>query len=67
MEALFETLRNMKSQKGNVKICPECGDNGLQASTVFDGVILPTRFLCKKCGYSGYIVLEAQEDSGKGL
>ncbi|MCJ7505970.1 hypothetical protein MUP05_05825 [Candidatus Bathyarchaeota archaeon] len=57
----------MKSRRGNVKICPGCGDSSLQASTVFDGVILPTRFLCKKCGYSGYIVLEAQEDSGRRL
>ncbi len=62
MRSFFGALGSIRRSKPGQKACPKCGSHDVQPLTLLDGIILPTRFLCKHCGYSGYVVVETQVD-----
>jgi len=55
---LIKVLRELKRKKQCIVACPKCGGDKVHRSSVFNGWVIPTRYVCDECGYSGHIILE---------
>jgi predicted RNA-binding Zn-ribbon protein involved in translation (DUF1610 family) len=58
---IAETLRNLKHKKSGFQLCPKCGSPSILGVGSLDGWLLPTKFTCEDCGYSGYLLMELDE------
>lgn len=61
-----EVIKGLKHQKiteKTIKLCPKCESNRIEITSGLDTYprlfgITPSKYVCKKCGYSGSIILE---------
>ena len=58
MSSLYEVIRSIKRGTRARLSCPRCGKPVIKSKGPLEGWILPPRYLCMRCGYSGFVVLE---------
>jgi predicted RNA-binding Zn-ribbon protein involved in translation (DUF1610 family) len=72
LSVLRDVLRSIRRGSQGVLFCPKCGGAvrssrepgrgyGLTPQAL-DGWVLPTKYVCNKCGYSGFIALEEEAE-----
>jgi ribosomal protein S27AE len=65
MQTLREVFGGLKRRRPTRKYCPQCGDPGVHLSSRFDLWLFPEKYACEKCGYTGPLVLEIDDDEQK--
>ena len=60
LSALLEVLRSIRRSEQGPLSCPQCGANVKRSRGPLEGWILPIRYVCDKCGYSGFLALEEE-------
>ena len=48
----------MKYDSRPCLVCPMCGNPKIYTSSWLDGWITPEKYICGKCGYKGFILME---------
>lgn len=62
LDNLKETLKHVKrNHKQGKYICPICGSSSIKVEHNF-GWLYPSRYICTKCGYRGYLILEIDQE-----
>ena len=63
---LLEVVKSLKHRKETQKYCPICCSPRLKLAGGADFWLMPGKFVCQDCGYTGFIVMEKDEgDSAK--
>lgn len=62
---LLNILRSLNRRKVDSFVCPRCESLNIDSSGFLDGWLLPNRFVCKDCGYSGFTVVELEKADGQ--
>ncbi|HVH14952.1 MAG TPA: hypothetical protein VNA15_04455 [Candidatus Angelobacter sp.] len=60
MSALLDVLRSIRRGEQGSLSCPQCGSTVKRSRAPLEGWILPIRYVCDKCGYSGFLALEEE-------
>jgi predicted RNA-binding Zn-ribbon protein involved in translation (DUF1610 family) len=63
MAVLIDVFKSMRRGKKAIPSCPQCGGLVRRSRAPLEGWILPVRYVCEKCGYSGFLTME--EESGR--
>jgi len=61
---LGELLRKIKwspPDRSKILLCPRCESPNIELSSKFDSWLMPKRYICRDCGYTGPIILEVDE------
>ncbi len=59
---LKEILKHLThGHKKGKYVCPICGSPSIRTEHTF-GWLYPSRYLCTKCGYRGYLILEIDQE-----
>lgn len=65
----FQDLRNvvkrLKHRRESQKFCPICGSPRLKLAGGADFWLNPGKYVCQDCGYTGFIVMEKDEDEAR--
>jgi predicted RNA-binding Zn-ribbon protein involved in translation (DUF1610 family) len=59
IQEVFLTLKHRRPSK---KYCPRCGNPEIHLSSSLDYWLTPRKYVCKKCGYVGPIVMELEKE-----
>jgi predicted RNA-binding Zn-ribbon protein involved in translation (DUF1610 family) len=54
-------FRSLKHRRPSAIFCPKCCSPEIRKSTSFDSWLIPAKFICEKCGYSGPIIMELEK------
>jgi predicted RNA-binding Zn-ribbon protein involved in translation (DUF1610 family) len=57
-----EVLKTLKRRKPAKVFCPKCGSPNISFSKSSDIWLLPGKYVCQACGYTGPIVMELEEE-----
>jgi transposase-like protein len=57
---LLNILGSLNRRKVDQFICPRCNSLNIGSDGFLEGWLLPNRFVCKDCGYSGFMVVELE-------
>ena len=57
-----ELFKSLKRQKTGLKICPKCGSPDIHLSSILNGWLMPEKYLCAECSYSGFMVVELEDN-----
>lgn len=58
MSVILDVIKSIRRGDRNPLYCPNCGEMVKRSQAPLEGWILPIRYLCEKCGYSGFLALE---------
>ncbi len=61
MASLLDVLRSIRRGARGPLGCPQCGEPVRRSRQPLEGWILPVRYMCDKCGYSGFLAMEEGE------
>ncbi|MGD0978780.1 MAG: hypothetical protein ABR962_06515 [Candidatus Bathyarchaeia archaeon] len=64
LQDMREVLKTLKRRKPSKKYCPKCGSPDIGLSSSSDYWLTPSKYACKKCGYSGPVVMELEKEEG---
>jgi C4-type Zn-finger protein len=59
---LREVVGRLKHRSETRKYCPVCGSPRLKLAGGADFWLMPGKFVCQDCGYTGFVVMEKDED-----
>jgi predicted RNA-binding Zn-ribbon protein involved in translation (DUF1610 family) len=59
---MHEVLKTLKRRKPTRMYCPKCGSPSISFSKSPDNWLLPGKYVCQACGYTGPIVMELEEE-----
>ena len=62
-----ELFKNIKHRRPSKIFCPKCCNPDIKVSSRFDTWLMPTKYVCDKCGYIGPIILELEKKEDEGL
>jgi predicted RNA-binding Zn-ribbon protein involved in translation (DUF1610 family) len=62
LDSVREVFKTLKHRRASKIYCPRCGDSQISLSTSFDYWLTPKKYVCKKCGYAGQIVMELEKE-----
>jgi transposase-like protein len=62
---LLNILRSLNRRKVDRFVCPRCNSLNIGSNGFLEGWLLPNHFVCKDCGYSGFMVVELERADGK--
>ena len=48
-----------------IPVCPKCNNPNIHRDTVLSGWLLPEKWVCDKCGYTGILVKELDTNKKK--
>ena len=57
-----DVFKTIKHKKPAPIFCPRCGSPEIELSSSLDYWLTPRKYLCPKCGYTGILVMELEED-----
>src|SRR6266705_4062346 len=60
LSSILDVLRSIRRSTRGPLSCPQCRAAVKRSRAPLEGWILPTRYLCDKCGYSGFLALEEE-------
>ena len=63
MASLIDVLRSIRRRAKGPLACPVCGEIVRRSRQPLEGWILPVRYMCGKCGYSGFLAMEEAESN----
>jgi uncharacterized Zn finger protein (UPF0148 family) len=55
-------VKSLKHRSETRKYCPACGSPRLKLAGGADFWLTPGKFVCSDCGYTGFIVMEKDDD-----
>lgn len=61
LEKFNHFFRNLKHRGPSAIFCPKCGNPSLKQYSSYDSWLIPARYICEKCGYSGLIYMELEK------
>ena len=61
LKKINNLFRNIKHRKPSAIYCPKCGDSNIKKSSSFDSWLIPAKYICEKCGYSGILYMELEK------
>jgi predicted RNA-binding Zn-ribbon protein involved in translation (DUF1610 family) len=61
-EGIRDILKNTKYRKPTQIYCPRCASPDIHLSSSLAVWLTPKQYLCDKCGYTGIIVMELEEE-----
>ena len=61
IEEFNHFFKNLKHRSPSAIFCPKCGNPKLKESSSFDSWLIPAKYICKNCGYSGLIYMELEK------
>jgi len=64
LQDMREVLKTLKRRKPSKKYCPKCGSPEIRLSSSSDYWLTPVKYVCKKCGYYGPVVMELEKEEG---
>ena len=62
LDGLREIFKNTKHRKATPIFCPRCCSPKIQLNSSLDVWLTPRQYHCEKCGYTGILVMELEED-----
>jgi len=54
----IQVISGLRREKPGKRLCPACGSPEIRLSDGWSGWLTPERFTCRKCGYTGPLVME---------
>jgi predicted RNA-binding Zn-ribbon protein involved in translation (DUF1610 family) len=64
LQDMREVLKMLKRRRSSKKYCPRCGSPDIRLSSGSGYWLTPLKYVCKKCGYSGPVVMELEKEEG---
>ena len=64
LQDMREVLKMLTRRKPSKKYCPKCGSPEIRLSNGSVYGLGPSKYVCKKCGYSGPVVMELEKEEG---
>ena len=61
IEKFNQFFRNLKHSGPSMIFCPKCGNPNLKKSSSYDSWLIPAKYICENCGYSGLIYMELEK------
>ncbi|MBC7131322.1 hypothetical protein H5T51_08990 [Candidatus Bathyarchaeota archaeon] len=61
LREIKELFRIMKHRRPTRIYCPRCGSPEVGLSSSLDYWLTPKKYVCRKCGYMGPIIMELEE------
>jgi predicted RNA-binding Zn-ribbon protein involved in translation (DUF1610 family) len=62
-----DLVRNLKHRRPTKIFCPRCCSPEIRKSSSFDSWLIPTRYICGKCGYFGPLIMELEKKEGESF
>ncbi len=62
LDGFREIVKNTKHRKVTQIFCPRCGSPKIGLNSSLDVWLTPKQYHCEKCGYTGILVMELEED-----
>jgi ribosomal protein S27AE len=62
LDGLREIIKNTKHRKVTKIFCPRCCSPEIQLNSSLDIWLTPRQYYCGKCGYTGILVMELEEE-----
>jgi hypothetical protein len=62
LQNLRNVFKTLKHQNPTQKYCPKCGSPKLTLSSSLDYWLLPQKYFCKECNYTGTIYMELEKE-----
>ncbi|MEM1659849.1 MAG: hypothetical protein QXR17_01695 [Candidatus Bathyarchaeia archaeon] len=62
LQNIVELFKSMKHRSPSKIYCPKCGSPEIHLSSSLDYWLTPKKYVCDKCGYSGPLIMEVEED-----
>ncbi|OLD12333.1 MAG: hypothetical protein AUI93_02890 [Crenarchaeota archaeon 13_1_40CM_3_52_10] len=63
MFSLKEILGSFRRGPVGLRTCPRCGSSVVRSRTALEGWMLPVKYVCKNCGYEGFVALEEEREA----
>ncbi len=60
-----EVLKMLKRKNPSKVYCPRCASPNIGFSGNLDYWLIPGKYVCKNCGYTGPIVMELEKEENK--
>ena len=65
LQSINDLFRNLKHRRPSEIFCPRCCSPEIRKSSSFDSWLIPTRYICDKCGYFGSLIMELEKKEGE--
>ena len=62
LENVREVLNTLKHRKPTRIYCPKCASPKINQSSSFNAWLLPEKYFCENCGYTGPIIMELEKE-----
>ncbi len=58
-----DVIKTIKHKKPTAIFCPRCASPEIKLSSSLDYWLTPRKYICPKCGYTGILVMELEEET----
>jgi transposase-like protein len=65
LENVRELLKTLKHRKPTRIYCPRCCSPKIHPTSSFNNWLIPSKYVCSNCGYTGSIVMELEQEEEK--
>jgi len=62
LENVREVINTLKHRKPSKIYCPKCASPKINLSNSLEIWLLPKKYFCENCGYSGSIIMELEKE-----
>jgi predicted RNA-binding Zn-ribbon protein involved in translation (DUF1610 family) len=62
LENVREVLNTLKHRKPTTIYCPKCASPKINLSNSLEIWLLPKKYFCENCGYTGPIIMELEKE-----
>jgi len=62
LENVREVINILKHRKPSKIYCPKCASPKINLSNSLEIWLLPKKYFCENCGYSGSIIMELEKE-----
>jgi transposase-like protein len=65
LENVRELFKTLKHRKPTRIYCPRCCSPKIHPTSSFNNWLIPSKYVCSNCGYTGSIVMELEKEEEK--
>jgi predicted RNA-binding Zn-ribbon protein involved in translation (DUF1610 family) len=62
---IWDILKSLKHRRPSKAYCPKCASPNIHLSKGSDYCLIPMKYVCENCGYTGPIVMELEKKESK--